>query len=258
MSDEFGNLAVAVPSRPAGDLSDDQLLVKAHGSLRWDFVVADVALTAPRMLRLTLSSPGIEAMKWHAAQDFTLLITRAGGRDIRRRYTIASQDEDRISFDVYLHGAGIGTAWAQSLRPGDAVSGIGPRGKLLLMEAADWHVMIGDETSLPGIHAMLAATDRAAQVIVEVDYPEEWSRLQLDARPATRWSWLDRRSRRDAADIVALPGVGVGRAYVSGEAGSVRVWRDELEQIGLEPSAISHKAYRGIGQANATHGEPLA
>lgn len=260
MLDRFEQLAVAVPSRPSGDLSDDQLLVKARGSSRWDFVVVDVARIAPRMLRLTLSSRGLEMIRWQAGQDFTLLVAREGGRDIRRRYTIAAQDQDRISFDVYLHGnTGIGTAWAQSLRPGDTVSGIGPRGKLLLNENADWHLMIGDETSLPGIRAMLAATNRAVQVVVEVGDPEEWSRLQVDERPATRWTWLDRRSRRNGAEIenVALPSVGIGQAYVSGEADLVCVWRDALELGGLDASAIAHKAYWGIGRANATHGEPL-
>ena len=258
MPQGFAHLAATVPSRPAGDLDDDQLLAKAHGSTHWDLTVAAVDHLTPRMLRVTLSATGLEAMEWQPAQDLTVLTLRAAGRDIRRRYTIAAQAGDRVQLDVYLHGEGIGTAWARALRPGDTVCGIGPRGKLLLIEDADWHVMIGDETSLPGIRALLAATDRAAQVFVEVDDPEEWSHLQVDERPATRWSWLDRRSRRDAADLVSLPSVGVGHAYVSGEAGLVRDWRHELELSGLDPSAISHKAYWGIGGANATHGEPLA
>jgi hypothetical protein len=51
-----------------------------------------------------------------------------------------------VQLDVYLHGEGIGTAWARALPPGDTVSAIGPRGKLLLNLDADWHVLIGDET----------------------------------------------------------------------------------------------------------------
>jgi NADPH-dependent ferric siderophore reductase len=68
------------------------------------------------------------------------------------------------------------------------VNAIGPRGKLLVNLEADWHVMIGDETSLPGIHAMLYATDRPAHVVVEVNAPPEWQSLGPGVRPATEWT----------------------------------------------------------------------
>jgi NADPH-dependent ferric siderophore reductase len=194
----FAHLAATVPSRPAGDLHDDQLLAKAKGSSHWNLTVVDVGQSAPLMLRILMSAHEIETMEWHPAQDLTVLITRAAGRDIRRRYTIASHEHDRIHIDVYLHGKGIGTAWARTCRPGHSVSAIGPRGKFLLQPDADWHVMIGDETSLPGIKAMLAATDRPAQVVVDVDDPSDWRRsrscsLRVQALPTRRLAraiWL--------------------------------------------------------------------
>jgi NADPH-dependent ferric siderophore reductase len=257
VSDALHELASKVPSRPAGDLDDDQLLAKARGSTRWNLNVVDVHWITPRMIRLVLSAPGLDEMEWQPAQDFTLLITRAAGRDIRRRYTIAGQDNDQIYLDVYLHGHGIGSAWAQTLRPGDTVIGIGPRGKFLLNPNSDWLVLIGDETSLPGILAMLTATDRPAHIVVEVDDPTEWQHLGAEGRAETRWRWLARSSSLDGAAVVRLPPAGAGHAYVSGEATRVQVWRNELELLGLDSSAITHKAYWGTGRANATHGEPL-
>jgi NADPH-dependent ferric siderophore reductase len=253
----LAHLAATVPSRPAGDLDDEQLLAKARGSARWNLSVVAVDQLTQRMLRLTMSAAGLDAMEWQPAQDLTVLMTRAAGRDIRRRYTIAAQAADSVQLDVYLHGEGIGTAWARALQPGDTVSAIGPPGKLLLKQDADWHALIGDETSLPGIHAMLAATDRPAHVVVEVDDPADWQHhLGPGARPATRWTWLARASGH-AGEILALPSNGIGHAYVTGEAGRVLAWRDQLRRLGLEESAISHKAYWGTGRANATHGEPL-
>jgi NADPH-dependent ferric siderophore reductase len=167
-------LADTVPSRAAGDLDDEALLAKSHGSHGFSLTTVEVCLTAPRMLRITLSGAGIETMNWQPAQDLTLMIAHVAGRDIRRHYTIAAQEGDKAQLDVFLHGHGIGAAWAEALRPGDTVRAIGPRGKLLLNPAANWHVLIGDETSLPGIHAMLAATDAPAQVLVEVDDPADW------------------------------------------------------------------------------------
>ena len=121
-------------------------LAKARGSSRWNLTVVDMVWIAPRMLRLAMSAAGLEAMEWVPAQDFTLLIARAGGRDIRRRHTIAGQDHDTIY--------GIGSTWANGLRSGDTVSAIGPRGKFILNPDADWMVLVGDETSLPGVRAM--------------------------------------------------------------------------------------------------------
>lgn len=257
MNDELQRLAGTVPSRPAGDLDDPQMLAKAKGSLHWNLTVTHVGQIGPGMLRLSMSAPRIETMEWQPAQDLTVLITHAAGRDIRRRYTIAGHERDRVHLDVYIHGEGIGTTWARTCRPGDSVSAIGPRGKLVVKPDADWHVMVGDETSLPGIRMMLAATDRPAQVVVEVNDPLDWRALGVDARPATRWTWLPRGSPLNAAAVLALPSLGVGHAYISGEAQKVLVWREQLELLGLDPSAISHKAYWGTGRANATHGEPL-
>jgi NADPH-dependent ferric siderophore reductase len=258
MSQDIQRLARAVPSRPAGDLDDEHLLAKAHGSARWSLTVMGIVRIAPRMLRITLSGSGIETMNWRPAQDLTLLITRVAGRDIRRRYTIAGQEHDQVHLDVYLHGHGMGSAWAGALRPGDTVSAIGPRGKLLLNPDAEWHVLIGDETSLPGIHAMLAATDAPAQVVVEVDDPAQWQPLGPRGRAQTCWTWLSRGPSINGQANVSLPRSGNGQAYVTGEASRVLAWCDELELLGLDRSAIAHKAYWGTGRVNATHGEPLA
>jgi NADPH-dependent ferric siderophore reductase len=256
VADSFDALARAVPSRPAGDLDDAQMLAKAPDGARWNLTVVDIERIAQEMLRVTMSAPGLDSLKWIPAQDFTLLIARVDGRDIRRRYTIAGQQDDTVLCDVYLHGQGIGTSWAGALRKGDAVSGIGPRGKFLLESDAEWLVLIGDETSLPGIRAMLAATDQPARVVVEVDTAEAWSHLGAEARADTEWAWLPRSSAPDDG-VLALPSSGDGHAYVSGQAERVRHWRSRLESMGLDPSAISHKAYWGAGRANATHGEPL-
>jgi NADPH-dependent ferric siderophore reductase len=210
------------------------------------------------MIRLTVSSPGLAEMKYVPGQDFTVLVARANGRDIRRRYTLAGRDGDAVYLDIYVHGEGIGTAWARARRPGDAVSAIGPRGSFILGPPADWDMHIGDETSLPGIRAMLSATDAAAHVIIEVDDPDEWESLRPRGDAVRECIWLERGSRRPEAEVLAMPTTGQGHAYISGEAARVLAWRAALKHLGMDESAVTHKAYWGTGRANATHGEPLA
>jgi NADPH-dependent ferric siderophore reductase len=254
---DIERLVETVPSRPAGDLDDDQLLAKSGKSTRWELTVSWIGWIAPRMLRLTVSAPGLAALDYRPGHDFTVLVARADGRAIRRRYTIAGRTHDAVHLDVYVHGNGIGTAWAQARHPGDSVSAIGPRGSFMLGPPADWHVFIGDETSIPGINAMLAATERPAQVVVEVDDLREWQSMCPAGPPATEWIWLVRGSFQTETGLLALPAVGNGHAYISGEAGRVRAWCGELQCLGMDSSAITHKAYWGTGRANATHGEPL-
>jgi NADPH-dependent ferric siderophore reductase len=258
MPDDLRRLVDTVPSRPAGDLDDDALLAKSRNSTRWDLTVTGVDRIAPRMIRLSVSAPGLAGMNYVPGQDFTVLVARANGRDIRRRYTLAGRDGDTVHLDIYVHGEGIGSAWARARRPGDFVSAIGPRGSFMLAAPADWHVFTGDETSLPGIHVMLSSTDRPAQVILEVDDPDEWQSLPAPSGPATEWVWLARGSQWHETDVLALPNTGQGHAYVSGEAARVLAWRAALEHLGMDDSAVTHKAYWGAGRANATHGEPLA
>jgi NADPH-dependent ferric siderophore reductase len=257
MTDQLSRLADTVPSRPAGDLDDARLLAKSRDSAHWNLTVDKVDRIAPRMIRLTLSAAGLARMKYQPGQDLTVLVTRTAGRDIRRRYTIAGREHDAVQIDIYVHGEGIGSAWAQARRPGDVVSAIGPRGSFKLGPQADWHVFVGDETSLPGIHAMLAATDTPAQVVIEVDDPAQWESLGVGERRATRWTWMSRTSPLDPCDAVALPATGIGHAYISGEAQLVSAWREALECLGMAPSATTDKAYWGKGRVNATHGEPL-
>jgi NADPH-dependent ferric siderophore reductase len=252
---DIASIIDAVPSRPAGDLEDDQLLAKSRDSACWDLTVTGVEWIAPRMLQLAVSAPALEALDYRPGHDFTVLVASAGGRAIRRRYTIAGRSHDVVRLEVYVHGTGIGTTWARARRPGDSIRAIGPRGSFVLRSPADWHVFIGDETSIPGINAMLAAADCPAEVIVEVDDPREWQPLAVRSGHATQWTWLPRGSSRH--DVLVLATVGSGHAYVSGEAGLVSAWRAKLERLGMDPSSVTHKAYWGAGRANATHGEPL-
>jgi NADPH-dependent ferric siderophore reductase len=253
----YDDLAAGVPSRPAGDLDDAQLLAKSRGSRHWNLTVTDVTRTADRMLRLTLHSADLRELDWQAGQDFTVKVAHVAGRDIRRRYTIAHADSQDISLDIYLHGSGVGTTWAQGLRAGDEVSAIGPRGKFVLNTSADCAIHIGDETSLPAICAMLRAANQPAQVLVEVDNPSDWLHFGLDKATSVKWTWLP-RTHTLAVDQIGRRTDCTEHYYVSGEASRVQVWRAELESLGAAPEQISAKAHWGTGRSNASHGEPLS
>jgi len=65
-------------------------------------------------------------------------------------------------------------------------------------------------------------------------------------------------SNRLSSAIAALGGPGGGHIHVAGERSVVQQTVVELERLGLQPGQVSAKAYWGMGQPNATHGEPTA
>ena len=95
---------------------------------------------------------------------------------------------------------------------------------------------------------MLYATDAPARFSSKWDDPAEWQAYGQRGRAQTRWTWLPRDRSLTGDPVVSLPRDGDGHAYVSGDVGRVSAWCDKLERLGLDPSAISHKAYWGTGR----------
>src|SRR5918997_520508 len=102
-----------------------------------------------------------------------------------RAYTVRAFDPlaAELTVDVVHHGdTGVAGPWAAALRPGDPVRFIGPGGAYAPSPAADWHLLVGDESALPAIAATLERLPAGvpARVVVEVaDASEEQADLVL-------------------------------------------------------------------------------
>ncbi|HEY1619174.1 MAG TPA: siderophore-interacting protein [Streptosporangiaceae bacterium] len=256
------------PSQTVRAKLDDpfaQLTGNLAGTRRLSLEVVGSAQLTPHMQRLEMTAPELDGFSYAPGQDVMLLVDTEGNRPLRRRYTIRRVDPARrlLTQDVVLHGDGPGERWVIGARPGDKIEGIGPRGKITTSPAADWHLFIGDESSLPAIFAMTESLpgDAVATVILEVPEPADEQDLSAPAR--TRVTWLHRLGGRagepgalttEAAEVELPPGA--GHAYLFGEAKVVLALREVLTGRGLPAAQISPKAYWGRGRANAGHGEP--
>ena len=219
----------------------------------------------PGMQRLVLTAPELAGLQYRPGQDMMLMVAVDGDRPVRRRYTIAALDPGLrlLTLDVVRHAGGPGERWVATARPGDRIEGIGPRGKIFLAPAADWHLFIGDDSALPAFFAMAAALparSRAA-LIVEVPGPRDEQELTCAADVEVTWLHRLERSPGDPSALVAAATTAVlpegrGHAYLAGEATAVLRLRETLAGRGLATEQISAKAYWGRGRANASHGEP--
>ena len=235
------------------------------GTVRMQLEVVESRLVTPHMQRVVLTAPELAGFEHLPGQDVMLLVGAEGGRPVRRRYTIRALDRGRrlLTLDVVRHSDGPGERWIRAAARGVRVEGIGPRGKISPAPHTDWHLFIGDDSSLAAIFAMTESLppDATATVIIEVPEPADAQELRPHA--PVQLTWLHRRGRPagqpdalvSAASAVPVPD-GRPHAYLLGEARVVLALRQALQARGLDPAQMSPKAYWGRGKANAGHGEP--
>jgi NADPH-dependent ferric siderophore reductase len=182
-----------------------------------------------------------------------------------RRYTIRHFDPGTgsLDLDIFQHGkGGPGEHWAKSVRPGDSVEVVGPRGKIWVA-SAPWHLFAGDETYMPAAFAMVTALPAGtpAWVYLEVEGAKEEQRLNVGADLRVKWIHRGTAAPGDPSRLAAalesaeLPTT-AGHAYIGAELLVAKALRSTLEARGFDSHQISSKAYWGRGRANAGIGEP--
>ena len=152
-----------------------------------------------------------------------------------RTYTVRAFDPAarELVIDFVHHGdAGLAGPWAAAARPGDPLLLLGPGGAYAPDAAADWHLLVGDDSALPAIAAALEQIPAGAPVhaLVEVDGPADEQPLTSPGRLDLRWCHRDPARPEQLVDALAALTFPAGRvhAFVHGEAGLVRALRRHL------------------------------
>ena len=150
-----------------------------------------------------------------------------------RTYTVRRFDPAAVELDVdfVLHdGYGPAAAWAQGAEPGAWVGVSEPGGRWEPDPAADFHVVVGDESALPAVATVLQALPKARVLaFLEVaDAAEE-----QDLPGFAQVTWVHRGTAPAGEPLVAavegaeLP-AGTGQAWVAGESAAVKEIRAHL------------------------------
>ena len=235
------------------------------GPAAWPLSVTAVNDVTPRMRRIELGSPALAAFQYLPGQDVALAFSKDDGTSVRRRYTIRRFDRNRalLTIDVVLHGDGPAVRWARAVRPGVSIDAIGPRGKITLVNDADWHLFAGDATAVPGAFAMMETLPEhvPAHAFLLVDGPEERQPFTGEASHRTiAWRYETSQMTESSGLVAAVTAAdlpeGQGHAYVAGEVALVSALKAALLDRGWSADRVSAKAYWNRGRANAGHGEP--
>jgi NADPH-dependent ferric siderophore reductase len=154
---------------------------------------------------------------------------------VLRTYTVRALDPGagELTIDFVYHGdEGIAGPWAATARPGDPLRLLGPGGAYAPDPAADWHLMVGDESALPAIGAACERVPAGVPVMAVIEVAGPAEEQAITSPGDLRVTWL----HRDPADPHRLPAAvramefqpGRVHAFVHGEAGAVRDVRRHL------------------------------
>lgn len=199
--------------------------------------------------------------------DVMVQLTSPTGRLAHRRYSVRDVNPDLNRFTLWITTAhdGPGSDWVKGASPGDEIDVIGPRGKIVLDQQADWHLFVGDITELASAYRLgqsIEAPGRAV-FIFEIDHADDALTATFDDGIDVTGIFVDRMGRSKDNPSGLLGGLAAfafpldqGHAYVFGEFHVMKAVRTALVDRGLEENAISAKAFWRFGRNNADHGEP--
>jgi len=207
-----------------------------------------------QFLYLLVPPPGRESLT--IDQGFTWADYRTmpeEERPVGAYYTVREHraEAGELDIDVVLHEPrGHGSSWAARAQPGDVAALWGPRKAYAPPEDPAWQLLVGDETGLPAIAAILRDLPdggRATAVIEVADASEE---QPLPSRGDVEIRWLHRDGEEagrcnlveEAVAEFVLPD-GVGYAWGGGELRTMNVVRRQLRQRGMDRSSLRFVGY---------------
>ena len=226
----------------------------------------------PRTIRIVLGGPELEDFASTGSdQRIKLCLPRPGqptplGRNraevfalprerqpVQRTYTVRHFDPARseLAIDFVLHdNGGPGATWAATAAPGDQVVTIGPSPSYRPDAEADPLVLLGDDTALPAITAILRELPTGAPVAAFVEVADAGEHQRVDTAADVTWTWLHRDGvapGRGDLLVAALRAAELGprpRVWIGAEAETVDQLRGHCrDELGLDRRHVHALAY---------------
>lgn len=216
----------------------------------WTLTVTDAFDITPKMRRLVFSVTNAESFEYKPGQDIVFFLQQSDGELGRRHYTVRSFDREtgNLSVDFVLHGDSLGPNFARQAKPGDVMEVKGPRGRVVFNSEADWHLLTGDETCIPGILHILESLPAQARAFAFIEVEDASWQQSFETKGDVAIEWLHRGKAApssvmlDRIKAFALP-EGRGQALIIGETSNVRAQRHHLIERGLGRDQIASEGY---------------
>jgi len=214
--------------------------------LKRDVTVISVERNGNGFARIVLSGEELAGFQSSSFDDhIKLLFEDEAGQDVGRHYTPRSWNaqSNELVLEFALHGAGVAAQWAEHVQPGERIAIGGPKGSMIIPAQQDWHLLVGDASSLPAICRRLEELPATSTVDVLLLRPEglaRWSLPQQERWTVCQLSEAD--ALLDALHSWEVP-AGHGFAWCAGEADLMRQVRSilldekKLPRVGIKVAA---------------------
>ncbi|WP_155343702.1 siderophore-interacting protein [Acrocarpospora pleiomorpha] len=220
--------------------------------------------------RLFFAGPGQDEVVLPTSEKWMLQYTlqSAKRRPRVRSYSIRRFRPEMSAFDIEfsLHeepdsdrSAAPGTAWALAAEPGDEVAFLDEGCGYVPTAGAAWQLLVGDESALPAILAILEHSPDAlpAEVFLEVPASDD-IRGEVTAPAATKIHWLPRNEPSIRPGTLALQAVQAAQlrpgpyyAWAAGESAlATGIRRHLVNDRNVPKSNISFRGYWRHGRAS--------
>jgi NADPH-dependent ferric siderophore reductase len=224
-----------------------------HELKRRELTVASITPLGPGFVSISFQSEDLADFVSMSFDDHVKVFFDG---DVRRDYTPRRfSREDRIlTIEFALHGHGTASEWARNAQVGQKLAIGGPRGSMIVPLDFDWHLLVGDATSLPAISRRLEELPQDARAILVV-LANEADRREFSSRARVDVQWVDTADALiDALRLLSLP-QGTGFAWGGGEARAMARVRQVLNEKGLPRELTRVSAYWKQGESD--HHETL-
>ena len=218
----------------------------------WTLTVTDAFDVTPQLRRVLLGTDRIAEFTYRPGQDIVFFLPLENGELGRRHYTIrkVNRETGTIAVDFVMHGDSVGPNFARGAKAGDTVEVKGPRGRIVFNPEADWHLLTGDETCIPGILHILEELPARSRAFAFIEVQDASWQMPLDTSGDVSMEWIHRGQipagpsnvMLDRLSAFALPD-GQGQALIIGETSNVRAQRHHLLERGMQRSQIASEGY---------------
>lgn len=203
---------------------------------------------------------GLERMpqKFGVAGYLSWMAIPKGRRPVVRNYTVRDHRPGEIDIDFVVHGSeGVAGPWAARAEPGERVAlidqGCGWRGL-----AADWNLLVADESGLPAVLGILRDMPRDATGHAIIELFDERDRQDVEAPAGVTVEWLVREAAAPPGSA-ALPALrafdgpaGTPYAFAVGEQSlAAEARRHLVRDRGVPKTQVTFSGYWRRGRAAA-------
>ncbi len=235
-------------------------------------VVERAERVTPHMKRITIDGSCLSDFRFGLpAQWLKVFVPDVGQNIAGRAYTVRRFDpvSKKLELDFVLHGDnGPASAWAARAQIGDAfeISAAHPRSGFPIQLSTEHYLLLGDETALPAIGAILEALPAHARVRAFVEVADAGDEQTIESAARVDFTWLHRKgggrtavgTLESTAKALGDPG-GKTVIWVAAESSIVKAIRKHALLVwGIDRSAVHAVGYWKRGESDHKDEEGIA